>query len=46
MTPFRLKRKVSMLGLAIAFGYAFANTHRDRGQLKDRLRYNTEGPVD
>jgi hypothetical protein len=41
-----LKRKLSMLGLAVAFGYAFANTHRARGQVKDRLRYNTDGPAD
>ena len=40
------KRRVSIIALAVAIGYVFANNHRDRGGFTDRLHYNTEGPAD
>jgi hypothetical protein len=42
----KIKRKASIVALAVAIGYVFANTHRDRGGLTNRLHYNTEGPAD
>jgi hypothetical protein len=40
-----MKRRFSVIAIALAIGYVFANTHRDRGVVTDRLRYNTEGPA-